>query len=111
MLAKALCGGALVLAFAALSESLKPKRFAGILAAAPAVAVAGLVVGSFAKGPLEQAAAARMMIAGAVALTVCAAVLVPPSRPVGCGVGVDGRLRRVDRRRKDSQRCLSAPLV
>jgi hypothetical protein len=47
--AKALCGGALVLAFAALSESLKPKRFAGILAAAPSVAVAGLVVGSFAK--------------------------------------------------------------
>ena len=43
---------ALVLgAFAALSKSLKPKRFAGILAAAPSVAVAGLVVGSFAKCP------------------------------------------------------------
>jgi hypothetical protein len=77
VLAKALCGGALVLAFAALSEALKPKRFAGILGAAPSVAIAGLVVGSLAKGPLDQAAAARTMIAGAVALTVCAAVLVP----------------------------------
>ena len=46
VLAKALCGGALVLAFAALSEALKPKRFAGILGAAPSVAIAGIVVGS-----------------------------------------------------------------
>jgi len=69
VLAKALCGGALVLTFAALSEALKPKRFAGILGAAPSVAIAGIVVGSLAKGPLDQAAAARTMIAGAVALT------------------------------------------
>jgi len=80
VLAKTLCGGALVLTFAALSEALKPKRFAGILAAAPSVAIAGLVVGSLAKGPLEQASAARTMAAGAVALTVCAAVLVPAGR-------------------------------
>ena len=80
VLAKTLCGGALVLAFAALSEALKPKRFAGILGAAPSVAIAGIVVGSLAKGPLDEAAAARTMIAGAVALTVCAAVLVPAGR-------------------------------
>ena len=56
------------------------KRFAGILGAAPSVAIAGIVVGSLAKGPLDEAAAARTMIAGAVALTVCAAVLVPAGR-------------------------------
>ena len=85
VLAKTLCGGALVLAFAALSEAVKPKRFAGILGAAPSVAIAGLVVGSLAKGPLGQAPAARTMIAGAVALTVCAAVLVPAVRRWGPG--------------------------
>jgi hypothetical protein len=85
IVAKMLCGGVLVLAFAALSEALKPKRFAGILGAAPSVAIAGLVVGSLAKGPVEQASAARTMIAGAVALTVCAAVLVPAARRWSAG--------------------------
>ena len=50
----------------------------GILGRGP-----GMVVGSLEKGPLEQAAAAQMMIAGAVALTVCAAVLVSASRRSG----------------------------
>ena len=85
VLAKTLCGGVLVLGFAALSQALKPKRFAGILGAAPSVAIAGIVDGSLAKGPLDQAAAARSMIAGAVALTVCAAVLVPASRRWAAG--------------------------
>jgi hypothetical protein len=85
VLAKALCGGALVLAFAALSQGLKPKRFAGIFAAAPSVAIAGLSVGAAANGPAEQVAAARTMLAGAVALAVCAAVLVPVSRRWGAG--------------------------
>ena len=49
VLATTLCGGALVLAFAALSEALKPKRFAGILAAA-SVAIARLVDDPLAKG-------------------------------------------------------------
>jgi hypothetical protein len=83
VLVKALCGGVLVLAFAALSEALTPKRFAGILAAAPSVAIAGLAVGSVAKGPHEQVAAAWSMVAGAVALAACAAVLVPASRRWG----------------------------
>ena len=83
VLAKTLCGGLLVLAFAALSEGLKPKRFAGIFAAAPSVAIVGLAVGSAAKGPLDQVAAARSMVVGAVALILCAAVLVPASRRWG----------------------------
>jgi uncharacterized protein DUF3147 len=83
ILAKTVCGGVLVLAFAALSEGLKPKRFAGILGAAPAVAIAGLAVGSAVKGPLQQESAARAMIAGAVALALCSAALVPASRRWG----------------------------
>ena len=39
---KGLVGGTLVLAFALLSQSLDPKRFAGLFSAAPAVALAGL---------------------------------------------------------------------
>jgi uncharacterized membrane protein (GlpM family) len=84
---KSLLGGALVLAFAALSETLKPKRFAGILGAAPSVAIAGLAVGAAAKGPADQAHAAHSMIAGAVALAVYAAVAVVALRRFGVGKG------------------------
>lgn len=87
IVAKTLLGGVLVLVFAALSETLKPKRFAGILAAAPSVAIAGLAVGSAAKGPADQARAAHSMIAGAVALAVYAAVAVVALRRLGAGKG------------------------
>jgi uncharacterized membrane protein (GlpM family) len=87
VLAKSLLGGLLVLVFAALSETLKPKRFAGILAAAPSVAIAGLAVGAAAKGPAEQAQSAHTMIAGAVALVVYAAVAVVALRRLGPGKG------------------------
>jgi uncharacterized membrane protein (GlpM family) len=87
VVAKSLLGGVLVLAFAALSETLKPKRFAGILAAAPSVAIAGLAVGSAAKGPVDQAHAAQTMIAGALALAVYAAVAVVALRRLGARRG------------------------
>jgi hypothetical protein len=41
---KAVGGGVFVLLFAALAQTLSPKRFAGILSAAPSVALAGLLV-------------------------------------------------------------------
>ncbi len=81
--AKALFGGVLVLAFAALSETLKPKRFAGILGAAPSVAIAGLALGAISKGPADQASAAHTMIAGAAGLAVYAAVAVVTLRKFG----------------------------
>ena len=87
VVAKSLLGGVLVLVFAVVSETLKPKRFAGILAAAPSVAIAGLAVGSAAKGPADQAHAAQTMIAGAVALVVYAAVAVVALRRLGAGKG------------------------
>jgi uncharacterized membrane protein (GlpM family) len=83
VVAKTLLGGALVLVFASLSETLKPKRLAGLLAAAPSVAIAGLAIGAAAKGPADQAQAAHSMIAGAVGLAVCAAVAVVALRRLG----------------------------
>jgi uncharacterized membrane protein (GlpM family) len=83
IVAKALLGGVLVLVFAAVSETLKPKRLAGVLAAAPSVAIAGLAVGSAAKGPVDQAASAQTMVAGAVGLVVYAAVAVVALRRLG----------------------------
>lgn len=87
VLAKTVCGGLLVLLFAVLSEALKPKRFAGILSAAPSVAIAGLAIGSSAEGPLKQAAASHTMIAGAAALTVYAMIAVPALRRLGAAKG------------------------
>ena len=87
VVAKSLLGGVLVLVFAALSETLKPKRFAGILAAAPSVAIAGLAVGAASKGPAEQAHTAHAMIAGAVALAVHAGVAVVALPRLGAGKG------------------------
>jgi uncharacterized membrane protein (GlpM family) len=87
VVAKTLLGGALVLVFAALSETLKPKRFAGILGAAPSVAIASLAVGAAAKGPADQAHAAQTMIAGAVALAAYAAVAVWALRRFGTSKG------------------------
>jgi hypothetical protein len=90
VLAKTFCGGLLVLLFAELSEALAPKRFAGILCAAPSVAIAGLALGSAANGPADEAMAAHTMIAGAVALTVYAAIaaVVIPRRGVAVGAVV-----------------------
>jgi hypothetical protein len=42
ILVKSLAGGSLVVAFAVLSETLSPKRFAGSFPAAPSVGIAGL---------------------------------------------------------------------
>src|SRR5579859_5770747 len=47
---KALCGGALVLLFALFAQTLSPKRFAGVFAAAPTVAAASLSVTVLFKG-------------------------------------------------------------
>jgi uncharacterized membrane protein (GlpM family) len=88
VVAKTVCGGVLVLMFAALAETLRPKRFAGIFSAAPSVAIAGLLVGTLADGAPTQAVAARTMIAGAVGLTVYSVVAVPALRRFGPAKGV-----------------------
>jgi len=74
---KGLAGGSLVLAFALLSQRLEPKRFAGLLSAAPAVAIAGLAVTLLDKGAHDAHQATTGMIAGAVAMAVYAAAVIP----------------------------------
>jgi hypothetical protein len=65
-------GGLMVSAFAAIGDVLKPKRFAGIFAAAPSVALATLALTVAKNGSSYAAIEARSMVAGAVGLLVYA---------------------------------------
>lgn len=76
VLIKALAGGSLVIAFALLGEVLKPKRFAGLFGAAPAVAIAGLVVVLATKGAHEAHENTIGMLAGVAGMAVYALVVV-----------------------------------
>jgi hypothetical protein len=71
---KAANGGLFVVAFALVSEALKPKRFAGLFSAAPSVALANLAVVVATKGHGEAIASTRGMVIGAVAFTASAAL-------------------------------------
>lgn len=92
VLLKALVGGVFVVAFALLSETATPKRFAGIFSAAPSVALGSLAVTLAAKGVHDVAEAARGMSVGAVALLAYSGVAVPALRRFGAvrGAGVAG---------------------
>jgi uncharacterized membrane protein (GlpM family) len=74
---KGLVGGCLVVAFALLSESLAPKRFAGLFGAAPAVALAGLTIVIIDKGAHDAHQQAVGMLAGCAGMIVYAASTVP----------------------------------
>ena len=71
-----LAGGIAVSAFAALSDALRPKSFAGLFGAAPSIALATLLITLSQKGAPFLATEGRSMIVGAFALaayswTVC----------------------------------------
>jgi hypothetical protein len=68
MLFRFLIGGAIVSAFSALGDILKPKSFAGLFGAAPSVGLATLALTIATDGPAYAAKEARSMIAGAVAM-------------------------------------------
>ncbi len=70
VLAKAGLGGVLVVVFAVCAETLSPKRFAGVFAAAPSVALASLLVTVLFKGAREAGSACTGMAAGAVGFVV-----------------------------------------
>ena len=72
MLFRFLIGGAVVSAFSALGDILKPKSFAGLFGAAPSVALATLALTIATDGPSYAATEARSMIAGALAMFVYA---------------------------------------
>ncbi|MEU8269565.1 DUF3147 family protein [Sphaerisporangium sp. NPDC049002] len=84
---RALCGGLLVMAFALLGEMVTPKRFAGIFAAGPAVALAGMTVTWVFTGGTEVAEAARGMIVGSVALVAYCASAAPLVERLGVVAG------------------------
>jgi len=63
-----IAGGIIVSAFAILGDMLKPKSFAGLLGAAPSVALATLGIAVVQHGPQYAAAESWTMIYGAVAL-------------------------------------------
>ncbi len=62
-----LVGGVAVSIFATLGDVFKPKSFAGLLGAAPAVALATLVLTVTDKGARYAATESRSMIGGAIA--------------------------------------------
>lgn len=76
LILKGLAGGALVVAFALLSEGLSPKRFAGLFSAAPAVALAGLTIAVLDKGAHDAHESAVGMIAGGAGMVAYAALAV-----------------------------------
>jgi Protein of unknown function (DUF3147) len=63
-----LAGGIAVSAFAALSDTLRPKSFAGLFGAAPSIALATLLITLSQKGAPFVATEGRSMIVGAFAL-------------------------------------------
>ena len=70
ILFRMLAGGVFVTSFALLSDTLKPKRFAGLFGAAPSVALATLAVTAGAKGRLYAATESRSMLGGAIAFVI-----------------------------------------
>jgi uncharacterized membrane protein (GlpM family) len=80
---RAVAGGLLVVAFAILSEAVKPKRFAGLFSAAPAVAVAGLVITLSTKGSPDAKDGALGMLAGAGGMVAYSAAVVALLRSQG----------------------------
>jgi hypothetical protein len=68
LLARAVLGGCGVCAFALLGQMVQPKKFAGIFAAAPAVALVSLAISIAVKGPGAGHANALGMTAGAIGM-------------------------------------------
>jgi uncharacterized membrane protein (GlpM family) len=73
---RALAGGLLVVGFAVISEAVKPKRFAGLFSAAPAIAIAGLTVTLTTSGSHDARDAAAGMLAGSAGMLAYSVVVV-----------------------------------
>ena len=80
-------GGALVVAFAMLGDTLKPKMFAGLFGAAPSVATASLLVSGLAVGASRDDEYATGMIAGAIGLVVYSAAAALAVKHLGSVAG------------------------
>jgi uncharacterized membrane protein (GlpM family) len=89
---KALAGGLLVLAFAALSKGFKPERFAGVFSAAPSVALGSLAVTLIFSGAKDLRSIGAGMAIGAAAFVVYCLAAVPLVRRFGAWKGSAGAL-------------------
>ena len=84
---RVVAGGALVVAFAMVSDMLKPKMFSGLFGAAPSVATASLLVSGLAMGQEKDAKYATGMIAGAVGLIAYSLAAAPAVKHMGSVAG------------------------
>ena len=84
---RVLAGGALVVAFAMVSDTLKPKMFSGLFGAAPSVATASLLVSGLATGASKDAKYATGMVAGAIGLAVYSAAAALAVKHLGSVAG------------------------
>ncbi|WP_424531970.1 DUF3147 family protein [Sphaerisporangium viridialbum] len=84
---RALFGGLLVTVFALIGEMVSPKRFAGIFAAGPAVALAGMTITLVFIGGRQVAESAQGMIIGSVALVAFCASAAPLVERLGTAAG------------------------
>jgi uncharacterized membrane protein (GlpM family) len=66
--AKAIVGGLAVVGFSLVGEAGRPKRFAGLFAAAPSVAFASLAVTAINKGPKNTVPYAEGMLIGSAGM-------------------------------------------
>lgn len=87
IIVKAVNGGLFVALFAVLGELLEPKRFAGIFGTSPAVSLANLLILALVKGDIPARESATGMIAGAIALAVACAAVIPAVRRWGAVKG------------------------
>ena len=71
---RAVVAGLLVLTFSVVGEVVKPKRFAGIFGAAPAVALANLALVVAVEGTPKAAPESKAMIIGGLAMVIACAV-------------------------------------
>ena len=74
-LVRFIVGGVVVSAFAMLADVLRPKSFAGLLGAAPSVALATLGIAIYQHGSSYTALQSQAMMAGATALAVYSVVV------------------------------------
>lgn len=84
---RVLAGGILVVAFAMVSDMLKPKMFSGLFGGAPSVATASLLVGGLAIGADKDVKYATGMIAGAIGLVAYSLAAAPAVKHIGSIAG------------------------
>ncbi len=84
---KAIAGGCLVVAFAMISDVLKPKAFSGLFSAAPSVALASLALTAALLTSQKASEAALAMMAGAAGLIAFCIVAALCEKKVGAIAG------------------------